>query len=40
MYGNSYVDFKNVKFGTIGSTIQFEDDGITVKKTESSLKVE
>lgn len=29
---NAHVSFSNIKFGAIGSTIQFEDDGITVKK--------
>ena len=28
----------NVKFGAIGSTVQFEEDGVTVKKEEGSLK--
>ena len=39
LYANSYVDFSNVKFGNIGSTIQFEEDGVTVIQNKS-LKVE
>ncbi len=39
-YPNSAVEYSNVKFGPIGSTIQFEADGITVKENEGSLKTE
>jgi cellulose 1,4-beta-cellobiosidase len=38
-YPNSYVGYSNVKFGTLGSTVQFESDGITLK-AESSLQSE
>jgi cellulose 1,4-beta-cellobiosidase len=30
-YPNASVEYFNIKFGTIGSTIQFESDGVTVK---------
>ena len=36
-FGNAHVSFSNVKFGALGSTVQFQEDGITVKK-EGSLK--
>jgi cellulose 1,4-beta-cellobiosidase len=34
-FPNSNVEFKNIKFGNIGTTVQFEEDGITVKSTKS-----
>lgn len=40
LYPNSYTSFSNVKFGSIGSTIQFEADGVTVKNSEKSLLIE
>lgn len=40
MYGNAHVGYSNVKFGTIGSTVKFEADGITLIQDEPSLKVE
>jgi cellulose 1,4-beta-cellobiosidase len=36
---NAYTQYSNVRFGTIGSTVQFEADGITIK-VESSLQNE
>ena len=30
-FPDAHTSFSNVKFGTIGSTVLFEDDGITVK---------
>jgi hypothetical protein len=35
MYGNSQVHFNNVKVGNLGTTIQFEADGVTLKTSES-----
>ena len=40
-YPNAYVGYSNIKFGTIGSTVKFEADGVTVKIEESpSLREE
>ena len=31
-FPNAHTSFSSVKFGTIGSTVLFEEDGITAKK--------
>lgn len=31
LYPNAAIQFMNIKFGMIDSTVQFEEDGVTVK---------
>ena len=39
-YPNAGVSYSNIKFGEIGSTVEFESDGVTVKEEKVSLKTE
>jgi len=36
-YPDAHTSFSNIKFGTIGSTVLFEEDGVTVKESSSLL---
>lgn len=37
-YPNASVSYSNVKFGVIGSTVKFEEDGVT-EKQERNIQV-